>query len=258
MANQKDPIPGGVDTGTEYGPTRDDLKTRAAHASVDPNAYAGQEVHPNHRDKFDAREYQKEYDRAEKIRKDVEKRHEEELEKRVDKERKQREKEKERNKLPRRGIEIPKQGMGRLGHAAEGLSSALQPESAFGYEDAFSMGGELGGMSSAVRSGLGMGKPDFSGEINLFGKRGRGRGDNPTGLGGVSFGGYADPFSGVFGSPVKRGRSLSATGSLTGGIFSGMRNPFTPSSPPPAKKGKKRGKKTRSQGIGDIFSTRLF
>lgn len=246
---------GGAGT-SDYGPSRKDFENKDRHANVNPDQYAGQEVHPSHRDKFESREYQKKYDQAEKLRKDVEKRREDELEKRIDKERKEKERIKELNQKPRRGLEIPKQGMGRLGHAAEGLRNATQSESAFGYEDAFSMGGELGGMSHAVSRGLGMGRPDFSGEINLFGKRGRGRRNNPTGLGGVSFGGYADPFSGGFGDrPVKRGKSLSATGSLTGGIFSGMGNPFAQSSP--VKKGK-RGKKTQSRKIGNIFSTRVL
>lgn len=243
-------VMGGRDTGVEYGPTRENLKTRDAQANVNPNAYAGQEVHPNHADKFKSQEYNRKLKVDKKIEKDRQQvedrqkrdewretnRKQKEKQSLFEKESKEREKEeKKRHKrmwTPRSGVEMPKQGIGRISHASEGLRTALAPESSFDYSDAFSMGGELGGMTGSIRSE--MGRPDFGSMSNMFG----------GGFGGVGFGGL--------------GRAMKRDGKARG--FGGYVDPFSGSAPAPKiGRGKgKRTKKSKSQGLGSIFSLRLF
>jgi hypothetical protein len=141
------------------------------------------------------------------------------------------------------GLEIPKQGLHRFGHATAGLDHEMFQggKSLNTYADPFSMGTEMSGMASA------RGNRTASDEMSVnFGMLGPGLSLSGLGMGGVGnakkamkrdgnargFGNYQDPFSGS--APAPRG-----IGSKTRGR--------------PPKKKQKKEKQPRS-----LFNLRLF
>ncbi|MFA5348586.1 MAG: hypothetical protein WC294_10640 [Methanoregula sp.] len=148
-----------------------------------------------------------------------------------------------RDRAPGPGLEIPKQGLHRFGHATAGLDYEMFQggKSLNAYADPFSMGTEMSGMASAGgnrrasdqmsvdfgRLSPGVGLSGFGGSVGNA-KKAMKRDGNARG-----FSGYQDPFSGS--APAPRGIGSKPRGR------------------PPAKKKQKKEKPARS-----LFNLRLF
>lgn len=202
---------------------------------VTPNQYAAtaerpQGTSPTERELLLGRMKQQEDEKREKINK----KEEGELKAERDKQEKEREKRnKAADKKYRRnaGMEIPKQGLHRFGHAGEAMTSSkglfgfsMSP-SGEGYQDAFS-GGSANIFGSSGFGGKGRKSAgselhvDFGRTTSIFGGFGNAMKKDGKAKG---FGGYQDPFAGS--SPIpkigkgKRGKKSKGKPSLGGSIF---------------------------------------
>lgn len=220
----------GVDTGTEFGPTRKDYEE--AHYTAG-GTDTGQNHGPDRYDyekKQEAEKIKAQVQRREDIQKtrdwkETKKRNEDAIrkaERQREKEAAEREKAKKnkRGRLGNRkpGIELPKQGLRRLGYASRDLGGSItgaSPVEFGGYGDAFSMMG--------AESGL---------HLSIGNNRGRG----------VDFGMYSSPFGGL-------GEALTSNGKARG--FGGYQDPFARAAP------KKKGKRGRPRKRS-LYSLGLF
>lgn len=181
--------PVSTDTGVEHGPTRYDYDKKKEAEKIERNRQKVEDIQS--RDYW--KQQKKDADAAER------KREKEEAE------RERQKSKKKRSWLGNRkpGIEVPKQGLHRLGYASRDLGGPIthaSPMEFGGYGDAFSMGGAESGLALSLGNKRGRGV-DFGSMSVEFGRLGGAMTQDGRARG---FGGYRDPFGRA--APAQKGK----------------------------------------------------